>query len=130
MKRYSNKALTFFELVIALIIISIFAGSLAMFIIRTAHVAKETALRHSLENLRSTLVLYKTIKRENPKTLKELLQAKYGFGTSQEVLFGDKFLSVVGRDDKGYPIDPFGNRFYYNPRKGTIRSLTEGYKNW
>lgn len=122
--------LTLFELVVTLTIIGIFSGILALFIHEAAVIAKETTLRSELYDLRLSLVLYKAIKKRNPDDLKELMEARYGHTGSGEVLFAEKFLNVVGIDAEGYPVDPFGNRFEYNSKYGTVRPLTGGYENW
>ena len=93
--------LTLFELVVSLTIIAVFIGTLLIFIHRTVVLAKETALQAELKSLRVSLVLYKAIKRKNPEDLRRLIRVKYRPGGLDEVLFGEEFLSTVGRDTEG-----------------------------
>ena len=131
MKPNNKRGLTLLELAIALTIIGIFAGLLMMMIWKTTIVGKEEALRIELKNLRMSIVLHKATRRKYPEDLKIFFHTKYNKPMgSDDVLYGEEFLKSVGKDEAGYPVDPFGNRFYYNPRKGTISSATRGYENW
>ena len=125
-----NKGLTLVELVIALTTIGLFMGVMMLFIYKTTIIGKETALRIELKNLRLTLDLHKIIRGSYPEDLRGLLQARYKPQGSKEVFFSEKFLDTVGRDAGGYPVDPFGKRFYYNPQGGVVASVAKGYENW
>jgi competence protein ComGC len=122
--------LTLFELAITLIIIIVFVGTLLTFIYRTAVHAKEVALQAELNALRLSLNLYRAIKGNNPPDLKTLIETKYKAGGSEEIAFEEQFLSFLGKDAGGFPVDPFGNKFYYDSKKEVIRSKTRGYENW
>jgi len=122
--------LTLFELVVALTIIGLFAGSMIVLINKTAIVGREKALQVELKGIRLSLVLYKAMNGQYPKDLRTFIETKYKPQGSDEVLFGENFLSTVGRGPKGHPIDPFGNRFKYNSKTGVLNSKTKGYENW
>ena len=92
--------------------------------------AKETALRYGLNNLRLSLNLYKMIKESYPKDLRDLMQSSIILAKSEKLLFSEKFLFSLAIDKQGNAIDPFGNKFYYDPRKGVVGSQTKGYENW
>lgn len=124
------KGLTLAELVAALILIGLFMGTMLIFIHKTAIIGKETALRIELRNIRSTINLHKIVKGSYPKDLRELIHARYRPTGSNEIYFSEKFLDTVGINSQGYPVDPFGNEFYYNPQEGVVASTTEGYKSW
>lgn len=114
----------------ALTIIGLFMGIMMVFIYKTTIIGKETTLRVELKNLRLTLDLHKIIRGSYPEDLKELLHARYKPRGSKEVFFSEKFLDSVGRDADGYPVDPFGKKFYYNPQQGVVASVAKGYENW
>lgn len=122
--------LTLFELAIALAAIFIFVGVLFIFIQRAALKAREATLRTELQNIRESLVLYRAIRGSLPQDLKTLLNARFSPRGTDEVFFGREFLDMIGRDNDGYPVDPFGNRFYYDTGKGVVYSGTDGYKDW
>jgi type II secretory pathway pseudopilin PulG len=129
-RRNLRNGLTLFEFAVVLIIILIFAGTLLGFLYKAAIRAKEVTLQFELKNLRLALDLYKKIKGEYPQDLRLLIQTRYTpYGTS-EIIFGQEFLEIVGTDKESYPIDPFGNRFYYNSGKGVVNSKAKGYENW
>lgn len=125
-----RKSLSLVELVAALTIIGLFMGTMLIFIHKTTLIGKETILQIELKNIRSTINLHRIVKGSYPKDLRELIQARYKPKGSNEVYFSEKFLNTVGKDSEGYLIDPFGNRFYYNPQEGVVASTTKGYRNW
>ncbi|NQT47141.1 MAG: type II secretion system protein [Candidatus Omnitrophica bacterium] len=131
MRLINKRGLTLLELAFTLTIIGLFCGLLMVLIWKTTIVGKEEALRIELKNLRISLVLHKATRKEYPEDLKIFLHTKYNKPMgSDEVLYGEEFLSSVGRDEAGCLVDPFDNRFYYDPKKGTINSATKGYENW
>ena len=40
------------------------------------------------------------------------------------------YLEVYAVDEEGYPVDPFGNRYRYDPKTGDVGSGTAGYEYW
>lgn len=124
-----KKGLTLFELALSIIIITVFTATFLTFIYKAAIHAKEITLQGQLSNLRLSLDLYRALKNVEPADLKVLMQAQMDKGPDK-VNFENQFLSMVRKDAQGYPVDSFGNRFYYNAQKEMIRSQTEGYENW
>jgi len=127
---FNRRGLASYELILVLIIASVLAGFFIMYIDQTAAIAKETSMRTGLHNLRKALILYQAINGKFPEDLKGLVEEKYTFGSGKDSLFGNKFLSVVSRDNAGHPVDPYGRRFYYDKERGVVRSLSEGYESW
>ena len=125
-----TKSLTLVESVAALTIIGLFMGTMLIFIYKAAIAGKETALHIELRNIRSTINLHKIVKGSYPKDLRELIHARYKPTGSNEIYFSEKFLDTVGRDTQGYPVDPFGNKFYYDPQEGVVFSTSKGYQQW
>jgi Tfp pilus assembly protein PilE len=125
-----QRGLTLFELVITLTIIIVFIGTLFVFMYRAAIHAKEVTLKAELNNLRLSLNLYRALKGNSPPDLKTLLETKYKAAGADEITFQEHFISFLGKDAQGDPVDPFGNKFYFDAQKEVIRSKTEGYEDW
>ena len=117
------------DLVVSLTIIGFLIWIFGGIINTLSQNARETALRYGLNNLRMSLNLYKMLKGDYPQDLKGLMQSEIST-KSEKMLFNEKFLFSLGTDKQGNAIDPFGNKFYYDYRKGVVGSTTEGYENW
>lgn len=114
------------SLTIIIFLIWIFGG-----IINTlSRSAKETALRYQLNNFRMLIFLYKELKGYYPEDLKVLVESSHRLSKSDEVIFNEKFLNFLERDEHGDPMDAFGNLLVYDHRLGTVGSTTKGYTNW
>lgn len=124
------KGLTFFELIISATLIGIFVSVFLFFIGRQIKIAKEIVLAIELKGLRQSLVLYKAIKSEPAPDLRALITARHKPQGLDEVIFGREYLNTLGIDQEGYPVDPFGKRFYYSPRRGVVSSQAKGYESW
>ncbi|MDD5505636.1 MAG: hypothetical protein PHR73_02640 [Candidatus Omnitrophica bacterium] len=92
--------------------------------------SREVSLRYQLNNFRMLLVLYKELKGYYPEDLKALVQSSHRLSQTDEIIFNEKFLGSLEQDEQGWPLDAFGNRLYYDPRKGVVVSQTKGYENW
>lgn len=125
-----NNGLTLLELVVSLIIIFIFVGTFLIYIHKASIIAREKVLQVELKSLRQALVLYKAVEGTYPADLKVFMQTKYKRGSRDEIFFGEQFLTTIATDQEGYPIDSFGNRFYYDARLGELHSSTKGYTRW
>lgn len=129
-RRNTKSGMTLLRLVAALVIISTFIGVMALFIHKITIYSRDMDFQLDLKILRLCLELYKKIERKYPEDLKTLFKARYKAGTEDEVSFSEKFLGTVNVDAEGYPIDPSGNRYRYDPGRGVVGSTTEGYENW
>jgi len=92
--------------------------------------SREVSLRYQLNNFRMLLVLYKELKGCYPEDLKVLIKSSHRLSQADEIIFDEKFLGSLEQDEHGAPLDAFGNRLYYDPRKGVVGSQTKGYENW
>lgn len=97
---------------------------------RMAREARETALRMGLINIRTSIQLYVLLNNNPPEDLKELLGKRYIIPTKEGTIFNDQYLRGLAVDSEGYPIDPFGNRYSYEPKEGRVSSTTEGHEKW
>lgn len=118
------------DLVTSLTIIAFLIWIFGGIIGTLAQNARETALRYGLNNLRLSLNLYKMLRGFYPEDLRSLMQSAIILTKSEKMLFSEKFLFSLATDKQGNVIDPFGNKFYYDSRKGVVGSQTKGYENW
>lgn len=127
---FNEKGLGIIETIIVCLLIAIFFVVLIPRYERVARDARETALRMGLTNIRSSIQLYVMLNNRPPESLKELLGKRYLVPTKEGTIFTDQYLRALAMDKDGYPIDPFGNRYSYEPKYGKISSTTKGYERW
>ena len=104
--------------------------------------AKGVAMKAELQNIRTAVNAYRALNRNrNPESLKGLITGKYIVPRDEKEpmeqkylkqarLFERHYLEVYTLDKEGYPIDPFGNRYRYDPKTGDVASGTKGYESW
>jgi type II secretory pathway pseudopilin PulG len=97
---------------------------------RMAQEAREVALQISLGNIRKAVQVYVLTKQKIPTDLRDLIRERYVFPIKEGTVFTDQYLKILALDDAGYPIDPFGNRYGYDPKIGRLYSTTQGYEKW
>ncbi len=124
-----NHGLTLLELNVSLRIIFVLVAAFLIYIYKASIIAREKVLEVELKSLRQALVLYQALEGGYPADLKVFMKTKYNEG-SQEIFFGERFLTSIAIDKEGYPIDSFGKRFYYDAKLGQLRSSTKGYTRW
>lgn len=107
-------------------LIWIFGGVLG----RLTQNVRETSLRYQLNNFRMLVRVYKDLKGHYPPDLGEFVQSKGNPSETKEDIFKKKLLSDLRQDEHGVPLDPFGNPFYYDYKKGVVGSQTKGYESW
>ncbi|MBI5043775.1 MAG: type II secretion system protein GspG [Nitrospirae bacterium] len=118
------------DTVIVVLIISVFIGVFIPRYYRLAKEAQETQLKAELNNIRMSLDLYKLHNSEYPKDLRELITKKYMAPYKEGTIFKEEYLKTRSLDEDGYPLDPFNNRFKYDPNTGRVASATPGYEKW
>ncbi len=97
---------------------------------------KETLLRVELSNLRTSINYYAAAYKKLPVSLKALVQegaasAKKDItGTDYNIIISGRYVEGMSVDAEGYPLDPFGKRFGYDPETGMLRSGSPGYEKW
>ncbi|MBI5756299.1 MAG: hypothetical protein HZA12_05175 [Nitrospirae bacterium] len=127
---FNEKGLGIIDTIIVCLLISIMFVVLIPRYQRMAREARETALRMGLINIRTSIQLYVMLNNKPPEDLKELLGKRYIIPTKEGTIFNDQYLKGLAMDSEGYPIDPFGNRYSYEPKAGRVSSTTEGYEKW
>lgn len=96
----------------------------------TVKVAKEVALQAGLVNIRKTIQLYQFMEHQYPPDLGSLTQKRLVLPAREDTFFKKEYLSSVAADPEGHLLDPFGNRYRYDPRNGRVSSGTPGYETW
>lgn len=88
-------------------------------------VARSKVLIQELAMIRSAVTQFKLVNKKMPESLEELASATYAAG-------GDKrgYLSGVARSKDGAIVDPFGNPYRYDSKRGWVDSTTEGFERW
>lgn len=113
---HNSKAGTILELVASFGIILILIGTLGIYASRILEEARAVALENELSSLRVSLLIHRIYNKSNPENLRELYSVK------------DYFTAIGRLDKEGKLLDPFGNTYLYDPRKGIIKSTTQKYK--
>ena len=71
-----------------------------------------------------------------PSSLKDLLKENLVIpkrdisGREYKIVVIESFTGPMTVDSEGLPVDPFGNRFSYDPGTGRVSSTTAGYETW
>lgn len=126
---HNKRGNSLFESVGSVLIIILLAGFLAGYFTKVLNESKKTALIQNLNALRLTLNLYDMLNDKWPMDLRQLLSEEYTLSNTGKVLFRDKYLRSTLQDKEGFLVDPFGNRYSYDPETGEINSITRGYQN-
>jgi hypothetical protein len=121
---------TAFDTVLVCVLVIGLAAVMMMYFDHLAREARETALRMGLGNIRMSVRLYQVLNERYPKDVKELLAMRYLIPTKEDTIFSDRYLGMQALDADGYPVDPFGHRYEYDPKQGRVASSTKGYEQW
>lgn len=130
MKRGEQAGFTVFDTLLVCILI---AGLMAVWMAYYGQMirqAKETALQTDLSSIRLSIQLYRLLNGRYPGDLKELLTRRFLMPTKEGTIFNDQYLRAQALDHRGYPVDPFGERYRYDPVLGRVSPGTRGYENW
>ncbi len=118
------------ELGIAICVIFILIGALAGYINITLRIAKETAMRYELANIRISLEHYRMINNSLPENITVLINQDFTYKTAGGVILRKNFLEPFRLDKDGFLLDPFKEKYYYNSKDGRVSSRTKGYEAW
>lgn len=132
---YNQRGMTILDTLITLSLIGILIWVVIPRYQRLAVEAQRVALRTELGSIRMALQLYKIKNHRYPPDLRVLLREQYLLPVSQEPgkeggIFKQSYLEARSLDEEGYLLDPFGNRYAYDPRTGRVWSRTQGYEDW
>jgi competence protein ComGC len=97
---------------------------------------KEAALTIEISNLRRAVNLYVMINKRRPSSLRQLLAekallAKKDIESNEyRIMMIGSYVEGMTADLEGYPLDPFGGRYSYDPETGMVHPSTRGYESW
>lgn len=133
---FNERGRTLFEALLALILVSLFLLIAVDRYTSSVRGVKEVALTVELNTMRSAINYFAIINGRLPESLKELA-SKDIMVTKRDITGKDYTVMIIGKyvesmstDAQGYPADPFGNRYQYDPKTGLVRSGTAGYEKW
>lgn len=108
--------------------------------------AREAALKWELRNLRSAVALFSFFNSRVPRSLHEVLERGFIEPFRRDVKLGmvrveplqlrmKNFISTdliqeMGIDDEGNILDPFGNKYVFDPVGGRLFTTTPGFETW
>lgn len=122
-----RKGKRMWEILVLVVIVAAGIAFSAYVVMERGKVDKERQMIGELNALRSGVTLYTMVNKQRPTTLQDLISGTYEAG-------GSRLPYVVGLKDEvknsGKFIDPYGNPYSYDTRKGWIYSSTQGYQKW
>lgn len=118
------------DTLVALMIIAVLIGFVIPRYQQMAVEARESALRIGLDSIRKAVTVYVLINHRVPTDLRELTREKLLIPMREDTIFKTEYLKTLATDDEGYPVDPFGQRYAFDPATGAVVSTTEGYEKW
>jgi len=131
-----DQGLTILDAIITLCLIGILIGVVIPKYGHVAQVARETALKTELSNIRTSIRLFKMLNSRNPDSLAELMEKKVmlpgriGVEPFSDSFFKQAYLLKNAVDSEGNKVDSFGNVFVYDREKGEVRTSTKGFESW
>jgi type II secretory pathway pseudopilin PulG len=122
--------LTILETLFVCILIAGLIHMMMSYYYNTIQKAREAALSTGLASIRSSIQLYQAVNGRHPSDLRELVRERLLSFTNDGTIFANQYLRAQALDRSGYPIDPFGQRYRYEPALGRVSSGAEGYQDW
>lgn len=126
----NRRALTLFELLVAVCAILVLIGTFAIYANRVLKAAKEQALQNELVNIRMAIEHYRITNAKLPQSLDELLNEQLTSADFNSKITQQVFLKAFRTDKEGFLLDPFLKRYGYDPGKGAVYSRTQSYETW
>jgi type II secretory pathway pseudopilin PulG len=126
----SDSGRTILENLLTIILVSFLLGFFAIYIEKTTKVAREYTLISELANIRSSIEVYAAINRKFPNSLNQLLEKQLILPFKDFKILKKDLLKNISVDEHGNPLDPFGNKFGYNPKSGYVWTTTTSYGGW
>lgn len=92
---------------------------------RRTEAMQSRLLMRELAMLRSSLILYKMINHENAESLGALESGRFEAGGIVH-----RYVDPLPVSGDGKVIDPFGNPYRYDRKRGWVSSTTGGFERW
>ena len=109
------------EFIFSITIIFILYAVFARHWIVNLEEARKVTVKNELTNLRYSLQLYRMFEGRYPEDLRQLNASRVST-IKEDSLYGRRYLELQSQDEQGYPVDPYGRRFIYNNKLGTIKT--------
>jgi hypothetical protein len=87
-------------------------------------VAKQRIMFYQLQALRTSVNLFKSVLKRNPKSLRELAEAEFRFPGERRQR---RYLDFAQINEEGLIVDPFGKPYVYDPNTGWVKSAMWRY---
>jgi competence protein ComGC len=127
----NHQGRTLFETLLVTIFIGIFLFVAIERLLISIRQTKEVALAIELSNIRRAVGFYMMTKGKLPDSLKQLVKEQIVVPKQDVLITLDwSYIRDMSLDNEGYILDPFGNRFLYDPKTGRVRAGTKGYELW
>ncbi|HEA47062.1 MAG TPA: hypothetical protein ENH97_01465 [bacterium] len=97
---------------------------------RIADQARMNVLASDMRNMRLGISLYLYMNGTVPEDIRDLEKRGVVEYTAGGELIKREYVKLITKDEEGYPLDPFGNRYDYNPKTGMVHPTTPGYETW
>lgn len=97
---------------------------------KVAEQARVKVLESDMRNMRLGISLYLYHNGKLPEDIRNLEKKECIEYTAGGELIKREYVQLITKDEEGYPLDPFGNRYHYNPETGMVRPTTLGYEDW
>ena len=97
---------------------------------KVADQARMKVLESDMRNMRLGISLYLYKNGKVPEDIRDLEREKIIEYTAGREIIRREYVKLITKDEEGYPIDPFGNRYHYNPETGMVHPTTPGYETW
>ena len=97
---------------------------------KTATQARLKVLESDMRNMRLGISLYLYKNGKVPEDIRNLEREKIIEYTAGGEIIKREYVKLITKDEEGYPVDPFRNRYHYNSKTGMIHPTTPGYENW
>ena len=123
-----EKGLTVIEVVIAMTIVAVLAYFSFPRYAQIWKSAKELALMQEMAAMKQGIYLYVLKYQKYPASLEEL--EKKGLINFEGESESRLKIKYVKKGKNGEFIDPFGNKYLYNRKNGSVKSSTPGYENY
>ena len=95
----------------------------------SVRLVREVALRSELGNIRTAVILYITLNRRYPASLRDMVREGYTLPTGSG-LIKYKYIEGMAVDKDGNLLDTFGAPFTYESETGWVKSSSKGYESW
>jgi hypothetical protein len=124
------------------ILIAILLSTGMTYYFKVIRLARETAMQYELAGIRTAIVLFTTLNRRFPVSLKDLVDQKYllpdeeysvaagQISLEKRTIFKRSYLEPSSIDAQGLVLDPFGKPYRYDPQRGQVTSAEARYARW